>query len=186
MPTVHLPAPLRDVARQLGVWDTFVLGVATRIGAERATALVDRLKVLPVRASRATGLLGSYAHRGGEPLCIRLQSLQEPGLLRTTLLHELAHACEHLLAAEPRRHRCSHGPAWRAWALAFAIDPGRSARSPALAELRRQRLKPVAVCARCGCVFHRKRRLPHRRSWVHPECGNGRIVPLPPGDGRDD
>jgi hypothetical protein len=185
MPTVLLPAPLRNVARQLDVWDIFVLGVTTRIGAARATALVDRLQGLPVRASRATGLLGSYAHRGGEPQCIRLQPLQEPGLLRTTLLHELAHACEHLLAPEPRRHRCSHGPAWRVWAQVFAIDLGRSARSPALAELRRQRLKPVAVCARCGCVFHRQRRLPHRRSWVHPECGNGRIVPLPPGPGGD-
>jgi hypothetical protein len=37
----------------------------------------------------------------------------------------------------------------------------------------------VAVCERCGCVFHRLRRLARRRKWVHPECGNGLVVPLP-------
>ncbi|NJC87753.1 MAG: SprT family zinc-dependent metalloprotease [Desulfuromonas sp.] len=169
---------VREVAEDLDAWETFVRGVDARLDEGRAQSLIARLALLPVRSSRATGLLGSYAHRGGEPLCIRLQPLQEPELLRTTLLHELAHACEHLTSPQPHRHRCSHGPSWRAWALAFDIAPKGSGRSPVLNNLRQERLKPVAVCERCGCVFQRLRRLPARRSWVHPECGNGRVVPL--------
>jgi hypothetical protein len=174
---------VRSVAMQLGVWETFVQGVASRMRGARAAELVGLLSELPVKASRASGLLGSYAHRGARPLCIRLQPLLEEPLRQTTLLHELAHACEHLQAPDPRRHRCGHGPAWRDWAETFGIAPSRSGQSPALAELRRLRLKPVAVCVRCGVVFHRLRRLPRRRNWVHPECGNGRIVPLEP-DGK--
>lgn len=176
-----LPRPVRSLAMELGVWEAFAAGVAGRLDQASADALMARLSPLPVRSSRATGLLGSYAHRGGEPLCIRLQPLQEPALLRTTLLHELAHACEHLTAPQPHRHRCSHGPAWRAWALAFGIAPQRSGKSAVLHILRQERLKPVAVCERCGCVFHRLRRLPARRHWVHPECGNGRVVPVAAG-----
>lgn len=173
MPTVE------ELARRIDVWDVFVAGVRGRLEPAAAAALIERLATLPLRRSNAVGLLGSYAHRGGEPLGIRLQPSQEPELLRTTLLHELAHACEHLTAPQPHRHRCSHGPAWRAWALAFGIAPQRSSRSSALNALRQERLKPVAVCQRCGCVFHRLRRLPARRKWVHPECGNGRVVAIP-------
>jgi hypothetical protein len=169
---------VRAVADEIGVWEAFATGVAGGLDPAGAAALIERLGNLPVKSSRATGLLGSYAHRGGEPLCIRLQSLQEPALLRATLLHELAHACEHLTAPHPRRHRCTHGPTWRAWALTFGIAPQRSGQSAALLSLRQERLKPVAVCERCGCVFHRLRRLPTRRKWVHPECGNGRVVPV--------
>jgi hypothetical protein len=173
---------VRAVAGEIGVWDVFVAGVRGRLPDRAEGALlVEKLGNLAVRTSRATGLLGSYAHCGAEPLCIRLQPLQEAALLRTTLLHELAHACEHLTAANPRRHRCTHGTAWRAWALAFGIAPRRSGQSAALHTLRQERLKPVAVCERCGCVFHRLRRLPARRSWVHPECGNGRVVPVSAG-----
>lgn len=172
---------VRSLAEELGVWDLFVAGVNARLDPVAAVALIGRLALLPVRSSHAVGLLGSYVHRGGEPLCIRLQPRQEPTLLRTTLLHELAHACEHLTSDRPGRHRCTHGPAWKLWAGAFGIAPVRTAHSPALRELRRERLKPVAVCERCGCVFHRLRRLPVRRSWVHPECGNGRVVPVPAG-----
>ncbi|TLM65261.1 MAG: hypothetical protein FDZ69_10700 [Deltaproteobacteria bacterium] len=177
-------ATVRSVALELGVWETFVAGTTGRLGAPGAAALIERLGALPVKPSRATGLLGSYAHRGGEPVCIRLQLLQEPDLLRTTLLHELAHACEHQSAPRPQRHRCGHGPAWQGWALAFGITPQRSGRSPALQSLRQARLRPVAVCERCGCVFQRLRRLPARRSWVHPECGNGRVVPIPAKSGE--
>lgn len=169
---------VRIVAENLDVWEVFVRGVDACLGNERARVLIARLAVLPVKSSHAVGLLGSYVHRGGEPLCIRLQPLQEPELLRITLLHELAHACEHLTSPQPHRHRCGHGPSWRGWALAFDIAPQRSGRSSALSSLRQERLKPVAVCERCGCVFQRLRRLPARRSWVHPECGNGRVVPL--------
>lgn len=177
---------VRPIAVELGVWETFVAGVTGALAPSRAERLIAQLGDVPVRSSRAAGLLGSYAHRGGVPLCIRLQPMQEPALLRTTLLHELAHACEHLTALRPDRHRCSHGPAWQAWALAFGIAPCRGGRSDALNLLRQERLKPVAVCERCGCVFHRLRRLPARRTWLHPGCGNGRVVPLPavPGGGR--
>lgn len=168
------------LARQSGVWEAFADGIATQLGSAGAAELMERLGKLSVRTSRATGLLGSYVHRGGEPLYIRLQPLQEPELLRTTLLHELAHACEHLTAPQPHRHRCGHGPIWRAWALAFGIAPQRRGHSTALNTLRQNRLKPVAVCERCGCIFRRLRRLPARRSWVHPECGNGRVVPISP------
>jgi hypothetical protein len=172
------------VAMELEVWETFVQGVNDQVGSRRAAEILRVLAPLPVKASRATGLLGSYAHRGGQPLCIRLQPVQERPLLRTTLLHELAHACEHLQAPDPRRHRCSHGQDWCTWARAFGIEPSCSGRSSALSSLRRERLKPVAVCERCGCVFHRLRRLPARRAWVHPECGNGRVVPVPARQGR--
>ncbi len=168
-----------EVAGELGVWELFSDAVARRLNPARAFALIERLGALPVRRSHAVGLLGSYVHRAGEPLAIRLQTAQEPALLRTTLLHELAHACEHLTAANPGRHRCTHGPDWRQWAEAFGIAPLRTARSAALGALRTARLKPVAVCEKCGCVFHRLRRLPRRRQWLHPQCGNGKVVALP-------
>jgi len=177
--TTRALSTVRTVALELEAWDIFAQGVTALVGSVRAAEILHVLGSLPVKPSRATGLLGSYAHCGARPLCIRLQPLQERPLLRTTLLHELAHACEHLLAPDPHRHRCTHGPAWRAWALAFGIDPSPRGRSPALSRLRRERLKPVAFCERCGCVFHRLRRLPARRAWVHPECGNGRVVPVP-------
>ncbi len=177
---------VKTLALELDVWETFVQGVAEHLESGPAHALIERLGDLPVRASRAAGLLGCYAHRAGEPLCIRVQLRQERAILRITLLHELAHACEHLLAADPRGHRCGHGPAWREWALRFGIPPDRQGRSPALDELRRERLKPVAVCQRCGYVFHRLRRLSRRRGWLHPECGNGRVVPLAPDRERAD
>jgi hypothetical protein len=168
-----------EVARDLEVSEVFARGVAQRLDPVLALDLIERLSALPVRRSHAVGLLGSYVHRGGEPIAIRLQFAQEPGLLRTTLLHELAHACEHLTATNPKRHRCTHGARWQQWAGAFGIAPERTARSAALGALRAARLKPVAVCEKCGCVFHRLRRLSQRRQWLHPQCGNGRIVAWP-------
>ena len=170
---------VEQLAVELGVWERFVAGVAGQLDPGPARLLFERLAVLPVRSSRAVGLLGCYVHRGGEPLGIRLQPRQESSQLAMTLLHELAHACDHLASGNPHRHRCTHGAGWQRWARAFGIEPARVGHSPALAELRRERLKPVAVCERCGCVFHRLRRLPRRRQWVHPECGNGRVVALP-------
>ena len=168
---------VKVVAEDIGIWGKFIRGVASLLEEQAARELIDRLATLPVRSSHAVGLLGSYAHRSAEPLCIRLQPHQEPALLRSTLLHELAHACDHLTAPNPHRHRCRHGAAWKKWAQAFDISPTRAGHSPALRQLREERLKPVAVCERCGCIFHRLRRLPARRHWVHPECGNGRVVP---------
>ena len=170
---------VEQLAVRLGVWGAFTAGVDVVLAPRSAQALVERLAVLPVRPSRAVGLLGCYVHRGGDPIGIRLQPRQENAQLGITLLHELAHACDHLASANPHRHRCTHGTGWQRWARAFGIEPVRVGHSPALAELRRERLKPVAVCERCGCVFHRLRRLSRRRQWLHPECGNGRVVPLP-------
>ena len=175
---------VRSVAIELEVWERVVAGVRQRLAGDTAIGLLTRLGHLPVRATHAVGLLGAYLHRGAEPVGIRLQPRQEAALLAMTLLHEVAHACDHLTAANPLRHRCTHGPSWQLWATAFAIEPVRTGHSPALAQLRRSRLKPVAVCERCGCVFRRLRRLSRRRSWVHPECGNGRVVPLPAESGR--
>jgi hypothetical protein len=173
------------LAKKHEVWECFVRGVCCRLPSEDAKPLILCLGHLPVRASHAVGLLGAYLHRGPTPLGIRLQPRQEPAQLGITLLHELAHACDHLTAVDPSRHRCSHGPGWRRWAQAFAIDPVTAGHSPALAALRRARLKPVAVCERCGTVFHRLRRLSGRRRWVHPQCGNGRVLPLPAVTGRE-
>lgn len=169
---------VRALAEELQVWQGFVGAVQRRLPGVVADVLITRIGNLPVRDSRAVGLLGSYQHRGSEPLAIRLQSRQERTQLGITLLHELAHACDHLTAVAPYRHRCTHGRGWRSWAQAFAIAPVAASRSPALAALRQARLKPVAVCERCGTVFHRVRRLPARRRWLHPQCGNGRVLPL--------
>ena len=173
-----------SLAMKLEVWERVAAGVRQRLAGDAASQLLERLGILPVSATHAVGLLGAYLHHGAEPVGIRLQPRQETALLAMTLLHELAHTCDHLTAADPGRHRCTHGPGWQLWATAFGIDPVRTGHSPALAQLRRARLKPVAVCERCGCVFRRLRRLSRRRSWVHPECGNGRVVPLPIESGR--
>ena len=151
------------VAVEYGLWETFTGGVKARLEPAAARKLIDRLGSLPVRTSHAVGLLGSYVHRGGEPVAIRLQLAQELNLQASTLLHELAHACEHLTSANPSRHRCTHGVSWRSWAEAFGIAPERAARSASLGALRAARLKPVAICGKCGCVFHRLRRLSRRR-----------------------
>ena len=176
---------VHSLAVRLEVWEQVAAGVRQRLENAAATNLLDRLGKLPIAATHAVGLLGVYLHRGAEPVGIRLQPHQESALLAMTLLHELAHTCDHLTAADPRRHRCTHGPGWQLWAAAFGIEPVRTGHSPALAQLRRARLKPVAVCERCGCVFRRLRRLSRRRSWVHPECGNGRVVPLPAESGGE-
>jgi len=170
---------VRNVAEEMGLWDAFTRGVTKRVGPDQAAVLIDRLSTLPVRTSHAVGLLGSYVHRGDSPVAIRLQPAQEADLLRGTFLHELAHACEHLTSPNPAHHRCRHGANWRSWAEAFGISPDRVARSVSLGALRAARLKPVAICEKCGCVFHRLRRLPRRRQWLHPQCGNGRVVALP-------
>lgn len=149
------------------------------VGARAAEPLWQRIADLPVRSSRATRTLGSYVFRAGTPLCIRLQFSQEAEQLQETFLHELAHLCDHLTRPEGGTYRRAHGPGWKRWALALGADGQVRARSETLSELYRERLKPVAVCRRCGAIVQRLRRLNRGRKYYHRNCG-GRIRPLTP------
>jgi len=44
---------------ELEAWDTFTNGISMQIGSMRAAEILQLLGALPVKASRATGLLGS-------------------------------------------------------------------------------------------------------------------------------
>lgn len=167
-----------DLAKQLGLWETICRAVDQYPGTAQASEILARLAPLPIRSSRATRSLGSYVSRDGQPSAIRLQFAQTPELLGETLLHELAHALDHLCNQPGQRYRRAHGPGWRNWAQALGIDPTRTGHCPNLAELHQQRLKVVAVCRRCGTEFRRLRRLPRGRRYLHPGCG-GQVTPLP-------
>lgn len=165
------------VATRLGVLERVRSAITRQLSRHHSEQLLGLLLPLQVRPSHALRSLGSYATRAGRPLCIRLQFCQSPDQQRDTLLHELAHACDHLVNQPGQPYRRAHGPGWKAWAESFGIDPRRTGHSPELAQLHRQRLKPVAICQRCGLVVMRLRRLPARRRFLHPDCG-GRIIPL--------
>jgi len=170
---------VRFVAEELGAWDRFLAGVRVRLEKGAAEALIHRVASLPVKPSRATGSLGAYVFRGREPICVRLQFRQETELLKETILHELAHACDHLTRHPGEPYRRAHGKPWRTWAQALGIDPSRTAHSQVLHELRESRLKVVAVCQKCGFEFRRLRYLnkkQRKRQWVHPACGNGQVL----------
>jgi len=164
------------LARELGLWDALKINIRTQAG-EGAEALLKQLSGLPVRPSRATRSLGSYLSRDGVPVCIRLQFAQEPDNLRQTLLHEIAHVCDHLSRQPGRRYRQAHGKSWQQWARALGTSVERLGSSEALQHLYRQRVKLVAVCQRCGAELHRTRRLNRRHSYLHVNCG-GRLRPL--------
>lgn len=59
----------------------------------------------------------------------------------------------------------------------FGLPAERTGRSEALATLREQRLKVVAVCRTCGTEIKRLRRFDRHKRYVHTECG-GRLVPV--------
>lgn len=168
---------VETLCRRLQLLDRLHAGLAASVPEATRQSLLDRLLPLPVRPSHALRSLGSYVARAGQPLCIRLQFAQSPDQLQETLLHELAHACDHLTNQPGQRYRRAHGPGWQAWAKTLGIDPRRSGHCPELERLHRQRLKVVAICQRCGAEIRRTRRLPARRRYLHPECG-GRIVAL--------
>jgi predicted SprT family Zn-dependent metalloprotease len=163
-------------AARLGILEQFTTALDTRLAGHQYQQLLARILPLPVRPSHALRSLGAYITRNGQPVCIRLQFKQSPAQLRETLLHELAHACDHLLNQPGQRYRRAHGPGWQSWALAMGINPQRTGHSPELDRLHQQRLKLVAVCQRCGAEIRRLRRLPDRRKFIHPGCG-GRILP---------
>jgi len=180
-PAPESTATVRVVAEKLEVWDRFVSGVLARLGRQGGTELIERLTALPVRPSRAVRSLGSYVSRGREAVCIRLQYQQELENLRETLLHELAHACDHLTRREAANYRRAHDKRWKTWARSLGVDPRGTGRSEILHEMREGRMKVVAVCQNCGFEFRRLRRFSigrRRRHMVHPACGNGRVLLL--------
>ena len=119
-----------SLARELGIWEGIKDNIV-RFAGRKAVRLLDQLGELPVKRSSATRRLGSYVTRNGRPVCIRLQFAQEPENLKQTLLHEIAHACDHLSARFAMSCRRAHGPSWQAWANALGTSTKRVARSSA-------------------------------------------------------
>ncbi len=164
---------IKTLAETLGLWPQISEAIA-RAGQK---SLLQTIAQLPVRKSSATRSLGAYVSKGGKPLCIRLQFAQEIEQLKDTLLHEIAHACDHLAEQPGQTYRRAHGPTWRAWANALGATAQRRGHSDSVALLHQQRLKVVAVCQNCGAEFKRLRRLNRRRHYTHPACG-GRVLPV--------
>jgi predicted SprT family Zn-dependent metalloprotease len=164
---------VQTLAEQLQLWEQ----IASAVTATGYGQILEQLARLPVKKSRATRSLGAYVSRGGDPVCIRLQFAQEEEQLKDTLLHEIAHACDHLSRRPSGAYRCAHGESWRLWASALGAAPQRCGQSDQLNALYRQRLKLVGVCQNCGTKFRRVRRLNRRRRYTHPNCG-GLIIPI--------
>ena len=166
-----------SIAEKFGLWSMIATVITERLDQREATTLIARLEQLPVKRSHAVQRLGSYVAKGSEPLAIRLQFAQESEQLSATFLHELAHACDHLTHQNGRPYRQAHGPGWQEWMSAFGLPAERIGRSEALATLRDQRLKVVAVCRRCGAEVKRLRRFDRRKRYLHSECG-GKLQPV--------
>jgi predicted SprT family Zn-dependent metalloprotease len=164
------------LAIKLGLWTEIREKIKGQAG-DQEQWLLEQLAPLPIRRSRATRSLGSYVSRKGVPVCIRLQFAQEPENLKQTLLHEIAHACDHLVNQLGRQYRRAHGAQWQAWAKAFGTPAKSCGDSEALKQLYQQRLKLVAVCQRCGAEYRRIRAFNRRRKYFHAECG-GRLRPV--------
>ena len=164
------------LARELGLWENIRTKVEAQAAA-KATLLLKQLAGVPVRPSRATRSLGAYVSRAGVPICIRIQFAQEPEIFRQTLLHEIAHVCDHLCRLPGERYRQGHGPGWQLWAQSLGIGTERRGSSETVQRLHQSRLKPVAVCQRCGAELRRVRRLNRRQRYFHVNCG-GRLLPL--------
>ena len=175
--TIEVEYTVRSLADQLNVWAQINGAACQILGVKEGAILLDGIAHLPVRRSRATRTLGSYASRAGKAWCIRLQFALEPDLLKETFLHELAHACDHLTNQPDQNYRRAHGTGWKGWAAALGIEGRVRGQSEILSRLYRQKLKPVAVCRRCGAEFHRVRRLNRRRKYIHQVCG-GQLDPL--------
>ena len=133
--------------------------------------LFGQIAEVPVLRSHAVRRLGSYVTKGGEPVAIRLQFVQEEMRLVETFLHELAHLFDHVTNQQGKPYRRAHGEGWRQWAQALQIAPELCGDSEALRQLHIDRLKVVAVCKRCGFELKRLRRLPRRRRYSHVDCG---------------
>jgi len=166
-----------QIATELDIIRRIRNGIESMLPDESAAHLLETVLQLPIRSSHALRSLGSYISRGGKPTCIRLQFRQEPKLLAETLLHEIAHLCDHLTNQNGRPYRQAHGTGWQQWARAFSIPAKRCGQSQALREIHQKRLKLVAVCQRCGTEIRRLRRLNRGTRYIHPECG-GRLRPI--------
>jgi len=166
---------VESLATELGLWADICEHIDGYAG-RKSTRLLAQLADLPVKRSRATRRLGSFAVQNGKPLCIRLQFSQEPENLKQTFLHEIAHVCDHLTRSLFRSRR-AHGPSWQAWAKVLGTPAKSCGRSEALNQLHRQRLKLVAICQNCGAEFHRVRRLSRNRKYYHSKCG-GSLRPV--------
>lgn len=161
---------VKTLAIELGIWVDVCKKIDHFVG-RKSRRLLEQLAVLPVKRSRATRRLGCYVSQNGLPVCIRLQFAQEPANLVETLLHEIAHVCDHLSNQPARQYRRAHGPGWQAWAIALGTSPRSCGNSEALNQLHQKRLKLVAICQNCGAEFRRVRRLNRRRKYFHTECG---------------
>ena len=161
---------VESLATQLDLWSHICSRVEALLGM-RGNEILENIAGLPVTRSHATGRLGSYVSRGGRPVCIRLQFAQEAENLKQTLLHEIAHACDHLSNQAGKPYRKAHGPRWREWAATLGTTTASNGSSEALKQLHQSRLKLVAVCKKCGAEFQRVRRLNRRRKYFHRDCG---------------
>ncbi len=165
-----------SVAKELGLWSEISEKIIVFAGM-KGDWLVSRLARLPIKRSGATRRMGSYVSRLGEPVCIRLQFAQEPDSLKQTLLHEIAHFCDHQTNQSAQKYRRAHDVQWQAWAKALGTPAKSCGHSEAMDQLYQQRLKLVAVCQKCGTEFRRVRALNRRRKYTHTECG-GRLRPI--------
>jgi len=168
---------VKQFAEKLSLWQRIEEAVA-RTSVLCATSLLEEIAQIPIHRSRATRRLGAYVSKGDKPVCIRLQFAQEPDVLEQTFLHEVAHACDHLSCRQQNQpYPGSHNSSWKHWAQALGVETKTSGRSAAVQALHQQRLKPVAVCQRCGTEFHRVRRLNRNRRYIHNQCG-GTLQPI--------
>lgn len=158
------------LARELNLWEEILQTIDT-LAENDAPRLICELARLPVKRSSATRRMGSYVSLNGRAVCIRLQFSQEPDNLKQTLLHEIAHFCDHQLFQSGKKYRRAHGAQWQTWAIAFGVPAKSCGNSEALNQLHQQRLKLVAVCQNCGAEFRRVRRLNRRRKYFHTGCG---------------
>lgn len=161
---------VESLAIELGIW-TDICETIERLVGNQAPRLLEQLARLPIKRSGAIRRLGCYVSQNGFPVCIRLQFAQEPANLQATLLHEIAHVCDHLSNQAGQQYRRAHGPQWQVWAEQLGTPARSCGNSEALNQLHQQRLKLVAICQHCGAEFRRVRRLNRRRKYFHTECG---------------
>ena len=163
---------VKQIAAELNLWTQIEVAVENSLIDISPAKLLAQVGAIPIKKSWATRRLGAYVTLGDIPVCIRLQMAQEPENLKQTLLHEVAHACDHLSSKrDNKRSRLSHGDSWKGWATSLGISPLRCGESQALKQLYQQRLKLVAKCKKCGAEIHRLRRLNKKRIYLHSACG---------------
>lgn len=162
---------VRELGEKLCLWAQIEAAARLRCDSGRVSWLLEQVGRIPVQHSRATSRLGSYVFRGREPVCIRLQFAQEADSLRQTFLHEIAHACDHLMDKGNQQQRVRHDRSWQLWAQALGISPAVRGQSAVLSSLHKRRKKLVAVCQVCGVRIYRVRQLNRKGIYIHPACG---------------